>query len=127
MTSRTSALGCARSTRFDHLTVQITHPSALNEGRNAASQSISQKGYENLNAAGMKSASLGHVKLADRMEKREPGTGPVSGDRVAFVVVKEAPHLANLRNRTIAGVTYAAKDWPPRHERCVETAHLPGS
>jgi hypothetical protein len=70
-----------------------------------------------LNAAGLKSASLGHVKLADRMEKREPGTGPVSGDRVAFVVVKEAPHLADCRNRTISGVTYAAKDWPPRHER----------
>lgn len=64
------------------------------------------------------------MKLADRMEKREPGTGPVSGDRVAFVVVKEAPHLADCRNRTISGVTYAAKDWPPRHERCVKSTKI---
>ena len=37
---------------------------------------------------------------------------------VQFVVVREAPHLAHIRNRTIDGVSYAAKDWPPRHERC---------
>jgi len=46
------------------------------------SQSISKRGYETVNSAGQKSASLGHVKLAQRMEMREPGTGPVSGDRV---------------------------------------------
>ena len=50
------------------------------------SQSISKRGYENVNAAGQKSASLGHVKLAQRMEMREPGTGPVSGDRVQVAV-----------------------------------------
>lgn len=36
-------------------------------------QSISKKGYETMNAAGMRTAALGHVKLADRMERREPG------------------------------------------------------
>ena len=82
------------------------------------SQSISKRGYDNTNSAGQKSASLGHVKLAQRMERRDPGTGPVSGDRVQFVVVREAPHLAHVRDRTIDGVVYAAKDWPPRHERC---------
>ena len=82
------------------------------------SQSISKRGYENTNSAGQKSASLGHVKLAQRMERRDPGTGPVSGDRVQFVVVREAPHLVHVRDRTIDGVVYAAKDWPPRHERC---------
>ena len=88
------------------------------------SQSISKRGYEMVNSAGQKSASLGHVKLAQRMEQREPGTGPVSGDRVQFVVVREAPHLAHVRNRTIDGVSYAAKDWPPRHERCEDPAFV---
>jgi hypothetical protein len=50
------------------------------------SQSISKRGYETVNSAGQKSASLGHVKLAQRMEMREPGTGPVSGDRVQVAV-----------------------------------------
>uniref|UniRef100_A0A7S0H8G1 DNA polymerase n=1 Tax=Hanusia phi TaxID=3032 RepID=A0A7S0H8G1_9CRYP len=88
------------------------------------SQSISKKGYEKTNAAGFKSAALGHVKLAERMEKREPGTGPVAGDRVHYIIVKEAPHLSHIKNRTIDGVTYAAKDWPPRHERCEDPAYV---
>ncbi|EKX53301.1 DNA polymerase delta catalytic subunit, partial [Guillardia theta CCMP2712] len=88
------------------------------------SQSISKKGYEKTNAAGFKSAALGHVKLAERMEKREPGTGPVAGDRVHYIIVKEAPHLSHIKNRTIDGVTYAAKDWPPRHERCEDPTYV---
>jgi len=43
---------------------------------------------------------------------------------VQFVVVREAPHLAHIRNRTIDGVSYAAKDWPPRHERCEVYIHV---
>ena len=54
------------------------------------SQSISKRGYDNMNSAGQKSASLGHVKLAQRMEHREPGTGPVSGDRVQVLCVSAA-------------------------------------
>ena len=47
------------------------HPGTLEPWR---WQSISKRGYENINAAGHRSASLGHVKLAQRMERRDPGT-----------------------------------------------------
>lgn len=56
--------------------------------------------------------------------RREPGTGPVTGERVQFVVVREAPHLKYHRNRTIDGVSYGAKEWPPRHERCEDPSFV---
>ena len=49
------------------------------------SKSLSKKNYTNTN--------LPHVRLAEKIEKRKPGFGPKSGDRVPYVVVKSAAKL----------------------------------
>ena len=58
--------------------------------------------------AARRPARPGHVKLAERMERREPGTGPVTGDRVPFVVVRERQRRP-ARNSTLVPWTVSLR------------------
>jgi hypothetical protein len=93
--------------------------------------SSSQRVWKGLDPLDLANSHAKHFKysrlsvfLTECVTRREPGTGPVTGERVQYVVVREAPHLADIKSRTIGGVSYAAKDWPPRHERCEDPAFV---
>ena len=39
-------------------------------------------------------AAAAHVELSKKMQKRDPATAPVVGDRVPYVIIKVLPLLA---------------------------------